>query len=187
MRQIALHIGFALLLTASASANPATCWLKGDMDCRINVGKRVWVLIPKGNPNVVEVTFTQGDWTTARTLKLITGASFQVMGIVQTKEYWVDYVVKLDDGRKGWVGVSSPFLVGYDPIARAKANIEECQRRGQPKIGMTAEQLTSSCWGRPARIIKKTTAIGIEEDYVYGIGHIVRFRDGVVTEIVEAR
>ncbi len=30
-------------------------------------------------------------------------------------------------------------------------------------------------------------ACGVEENFVYGVGHIVKFTDGKVSEIVEAR
>jgi hypothetical protein len=136
---------------------------------------------------VVEVTFTKDDWTTARTLKLKSGASFVVRDMVEGKYYSHNYVVELSDGRKGWVNVSTPFLLDYDPVARAKAAKEECERRGQPKIGMSKEELVASCWGRPARIVKKTTADGVKENYIYGRGYVVTVADGKVAEIIETR
>lgn len=175
-----------ILVGGSASANPATCWIK-DSGCKAYIGKRLWVAIPPGNPNVVEVTFTRGDWTTSRTLKLKTGASFVVVGLAKANVGSDDYVVRLDDGRTGWVGTSSPFLLDYDPVARAKAAQEECTRRGQPRVGMTPAELIETCWRKPARIIKKTTAAGIEEIYVYGRGHSVKLTDGRVSEIIEAQ
>lgn len=177
---------WALSINDVSTAQPATCWLK-DGGCRTYIGKRLWVLIPAGNPNVVEVTFTQHDWTTARTLKLKSGSSFVVTGLAKASVGSDDYVVKLNDGRTGWVGSSSPFLVDYDPIARAKAVEEECIRRGQPKVGMSKAELIETCWRKPLRIVKKTTAAGVEETYVYGPGHAVKLVDGTVSEIVEAR
>jgi hypothetical protein len=177
----------ALVLTAgSASADPRLCWLKDD-GCKAYIGKRLWVAIPASNPNVVEVTFTRGDWTTSRTLKLKSGASFLVIGLAKANVGSDDYVVRLDDGRTGWVGTSSPFLLDYDPAARAKAAREECARRGQPRVGMSRDELIETCWRKPARIVKKTTAAGIEETYIYGAGHVVKLTDGRVSEIVEAR
>jgi hypothetical protein len=98
-----------------------------------------------------------------------------------------DYYIVLDDGRSGWTGTSSPFLIDYDPVAKARQGALECERRGQPRIGMSTPELVSSCWGKPLRILKKTTPAGIEEIYLYGSGHSVRFIDGKVVEIVEAR
>jgi hypothetical protein len=31
---------------------------------------------------------------------------------------------------------------------------------------------------QPLRIVKKTTATGVEENFVYGVGHMVKFTDG---------
>jgi hypothetical protein len=81
-----------------ALADPMTCWIKGN-GCKAYVGQRLWVSIPTGNPNVVEVTFTRNDWTTSRTLKLKSGASFMVVGIAKADISSDDYVVRLDDER----------------------------------------------------------------------------------------
>lgn len=50
-----------------------------------------------------------------------------------------------------------------------------------------ASEVEASCWGKPRRTVKKTTAAGVEEHFVYGGGHIVKFTDGKVVEIVESR
>ena len=171
---------------ANAASSPQTCW-SSDRGCRAFVGKRLWVAIPPGNPNVVEVTFTQHDWTTDRTLKLKSGASFVVKGVTKGSVGSDDYFVELNDGRRGWTGTSSPFLIDYDPVARSKQAADECMRRGPPKIGMTPAELIETCWRKPLRIVKKTTAAGVEENFVYGGGHIVKIVDGKVAEIVEAR
>lgn len=177
----------ALAMTITIThASPSVCWIKDE--CRTYVGKRLWVSIPSGNPNVVEVTFTQHDWTTGRTLKLKSGASFFVTGLSKPQHGGSeDYAIKLDDGRKGWISSSNPFLVDFDPAAARRRATEECERRGQPKIGMSPSELVETCWRRPARIVKKTTAAGIEESYIYGVGHMVKVVDGKVTEIIEAR
>ena len=52
---------------------------------------------------------------------------------------------------------------------------------------MTPSELTASCWGQPIRVVKKTTAAGMEESYIYGIGRVVKLSDGKVSEIVESR
>lgn len=172
---------------AAAATTTSTCWISDNSGCRYFIGKRLWVSIPPGNPNVVEVTFTQHDWTTANTLKLKSGASFIVKDLNKASVGSDEYYVLLDDGRRGWIGSASPFLIDYDAADLQRRASEECTRRGQPKIGMTATELTASCWGKPRRIIKKTTAVGIEENYVYSIGHIVKFSDGKVSEIIESR
>jgi hypothetical protein len=54
------------------------------------------------------------------------------------------------------------------------------------KIGMTPVELIETCW-RTVAHRQKTTAAGVEENFVYGIGHVVKLVDGKVAEIVEAR
>lgn len=63
----------------------------------------------------------------------------------------------------------------------------DCIRRGPPKIGMTPAEAIESCWRAPKRIVKKTTANGMTEDYVYSIGHILRFENGKLAEIIETQ
>jgi hypothetical protein len=52
---------------------------------------------------------------------------------------------------------------------------------------MTPAELIETCWRRPARIVKKTTAAGVQEVYVYGLVRRVTVIDGKVSEIVETR
>jgi hypothetical protein len=78
----ALLLAFLSVRTdvANAASSSQTCWLN-DGGCSAFVGKRLWVAIPPGNPNVVEVTFTQHSWD--NTLKFKSGASFVVKDIVK--------------------------------------------------------------------------------------------------------
>jgi hypothetical protein len=61
----------------------------------------------------------------------------------------------------------------------------ECKRLGSPRIGMTADQVIATCWGKPASINRKETATGTSEQYVYSGRRLrlVYLRDGVVTSI----
>lgn len=183
---LAFASAIGAILASHSTASPINCWMQ-ETKCHEYVGKRLWVYIPRGNPNVVEATLTRGDWTTALTIKLKTGASFLVTGIDQVGAGSADHVVSLHDGRKAWIRSSSPFIIDYDPIARAKAARDECARRGQPRIGMSRDELVETCWRKPLRIVKKTTSAGVEESYIYGFGHVVRLIDGKVAEIIESQ
>lgn len=191
MKGLAVPVFLSLILGAQvACASPLGCTLDREKTdnsaCKKYIGKRLWVSIPAGNPNSVEVTFKKDDWS--NTLKLKSGASFLVTGIEKGQIGVYDYyAVRLDDGRPGWVSISGVFLYDFDPAAKAKADAAECDRRGPPKIGMTTAELIETCWRKPRRIVKKTTAAGVEENYIYGLRHIVKIVDGKVTEIVEAR
>jgi hypothetical protein len=50
---------------------------------------------------------------------------------------------------------------------------------------MTTTEATATCWGRPRRIVKTTTAAGVQQDFVYGGGHILRFEDEKLIAILE--
>jgi len=49
-------------------------------------------------------------------------------------------------------------------------------------VGMTADQVLRSSWGKPKSVNRTTTASGISEQWVYGGGYLY-FRNGVLTTI----
>lgn len=55
----------------------------------------------------------------------------------------------------------------------------------EPEIGMTAEEVKNSTWGKPKKINKTTTKYGVHEQWVYSSGKYIYFDDGVVTSIQE--
>jgi hypothetical protein len=57
------------------------------------------------------------------------------------------------------------------------------QRRAQGvSIGMTAERVLQSSWGRPNKVNRTITARGTHEQWVYGGGYLY-FEDGVLISI----
>jgi len=64
--------------------------------------------------------------------------------------------------------------------AAAKAS---CERKGGVSIGMTADQVLASCWGRPQHRNVTYSTKGSLEQWVYGIGSYVYLEDGIVTSI----
>lgn len=153
-------------------------------DCRDLIGKRLWIFIPKWNPNTVEVSPTPNDWSNTRKLQ---SGSFLVKGIVPDRTLGHNFLVALPDGSTGYVGSSSHiFLSEFDPVAAEKARRDECERRGQPKIGMTPAEATATCWGKPRRVVKVTTAAGVKEQYRYGSGHVLEFENDKLSAILES-
>jgi hypothetical protein len=126
------------------------------------------------------------------TIKMRTG-SFLVKDVIPNTTIGYNFVVTLPNGRTGYVWNSSwIFLSETDPIedarkqaAAQKARQEECKRRGQPKIGMTIDEATATCWGKPRRLVKTTTAAGVQHDLIYGRGHILRFENDKLSAILE--
>jgi hypothetical protein len=82
----------------------------------------------------------------------------------------------LDDGRSGFVDAVTLSLstTSVDPVAAA----EECKKKGDPKLGMNAEQVRATCWGPPAYVNTKQRQTGKYEQYVYGDNKFVYLRDG---------
>jgi|SRR5579862_430435 len=160
-------------------------------ECRDLIGKRLWVVVPQSNPNSVEVSPTQSDYT--NTLKMRTG-SFLVKDVIPNKSYGNDFYVALPNDKTGYVdaGFSWIFLSETDPaenarkrVAEEKVRQENCARRGQPKIGMTMDEAIATCWGKPGRVVKTTTAAAVQQDFIYGRGHVLRFENGNLTAILE--
>jgi hypothetical protein len=61
--------------------------------------------------------------------------------------------------------------------AAAKKARAECDRRGGASIGMTAQQVLASCWGKPEHRNVTIFAQGRSEQWVYPGGYLY-FRDG---------
>ena len=54
-----------------------------------------------------------------------------------------------------------------------------------PAIGMTAEEVRNSSWGKPSDINKTTTAYGVHEQWVYSGNRYIYLDDGIVSAIQE--
>ena len=91
------------------------------------------------------------------------------------------YRVTLHDGRTGYILTADLLAHGADIEPEMAA--ADCKRRGDPRVGMTAEQVEASCWGKPGHVSRTNTAGGISDQYVYGDGRSVDLRDGIVTSM----
>ena len=91
------------------------------------------------------------------------------------------FLAKLKGDRIGFVNAAEFFLVATDiDPEKAKA---ACRRRGQPSIGMTTQQLTASCWGKPISINRTQLEGATFDQYVYLDGRYAYLRNGIVTSI----
>ena len=61
-----------------------------------------------------------------------------------------------------------------------------CARVGGARVGLTAEGVRASCWGKPLLVNTTTTASHIHEQWVYAGGYLY-LEDGVVTSIQVSR
>lgn len=70
-----------------------------------------------------------------------------------------------------------------DRAEKQAAHKAECDRKGGIRVGMSREQVYASCWGKPERINKTTSAGGDREQLVYRGYNYVYLHNGVVTSI----
>lgn len=66
--------------------------------------------------------------------------------------------------------------------AEIKKLASEKRRRGV-SIGMSKEDVLASSWGRPASVNRTSTQYGTQEQWVYGDGNYLYFKNGVLTAI----
>jgi hypothetical protein len=72
--------------------------------------------------------------------------------------------------------------ISGEPSASAE---NDCEKRGQPRIGMTAPQAMETCWGKPARTVARVTHDSLEEQLIYADGRVLKFKNGSLTAILE--
>lgn len=105
---------------------------------------------------------------------------------------WLDIPIEYSNGYRGILAIkkskigSSAIMAIFSGITHSDAQQDSCKALPSPQIGMTADDVRRTCWGSPKTVIKKTTSAGVEESYVYSLGHIVTLVDGKVTEIIES-
>lgn len=68
---------------------------------------------------------------------------------------------------------------------KSVTNTSEELHKEPPSIGMTADALRKSSWGRPKSISKTTTTKGISEQWIYSKTKYIILKDGVVDTIQE--
>lgn len=72
-----------------------------------------------------------------------------------------------------------------DDAEQIRKNIEYHSKYFAPEIGMSAEKVLESTWGKPNDINKTTTKYGISEQWVYSLDRYIYLEDGIVTAIQE--
>lgn len=67
--------------------------------------------------------------------------------------------------------------------AKRVADADKAQRRKEGvHIGMTADEVRASSWGRPTKVNRSTYSFGVREQWVYSGGYLY-FKDGVLESI----
>lgn len=73
-------------------------------------------------------------------------------------------------------------LVDYE---NAQADLKAYEDKADPTVGMTAQELVDSKWGKPSDVNRTTTANGTFEQWIYGGNRYVYLENGIVTGIQE--
>lgn len=67
--------------------------------------------------------------------------------------------------------------------ARVEAELKARKKREGVHIGMSKQDVLDSSWGRPQEINRSTYSFGVHEQWVYGNGNYLYFKDGTLTAI----
>jgi hypothetical protein len=136
----------------------------------------------------------RGHASYSRTLKLEAGCvsrsrgQFLVEGITRGHDEFDYWRLREPSGQLKYTGWNNNlYFAETDPALREHAAQVECNRRGQPKIGMTTAQATASCWGHPLRVNSLTVAGRTEDQFVYSGQRYLYFVNGSLTAIQVAR
>jgi hypothetical protein len=118
----------------------------------------------------------------AATVIEITPVRSQTVGIETVHAV---YRVRKDNGGTGYIST-----IDFDNLTDSQeehkektAKAAECDRRGGVRVGMTAEQVQASCWGKPRRVNRTITATRNSEQWVYSGNQYLYLDNGVVTAI----
>jgi hypothetical protein len=71
-------------------------------------------------------------------------------------------------------------LAGRTTTKDPAVTASECKRLGNPRIGMTVDQVIATCWGKPERITHTQTGSQTFDQYVYSNNRNLYFQDGVL-------
>lgn len=98
------------------------------------------------------------------------------------------FFVETTDGRNGYVSADYPLLSDAEHAAIiAKLKRGPCAQRGEPTLGMIANQIYATCWGYPAHINTTVSVGGKIEQWVYpGRGYLY-LRDSILSGIQTTR
>jgi len=151
----------------------------------IELGKSYWVGTPVILCQAPDRSGSQCEFIDTHPHFTITGAERGAKALPYAK-------IVFDNGHGGYVLASelADSALDYDPIAKEArdseqqaARLREYKKHGQPRIGMTAKELTLTCWGKPDHVNRTQTAGAVIDQYVYEDDKYVYLRNGIVTAI----
>lgn len=100
------------------------------------------------------------------------------------------YRVQFEDGTDAWVDavyfdIASDEITSSNPKdASVRAmRISKPQKKTGVSIGMTKDKVLASSWGRPRDINRTHNAHGTTEQWIYGSGNYLYFRNGILESV----
>lgn len=116
------------------------------------------------------------------------GTPLKIIGARLGRQGVVDNFEVEANGKTGFVSDLSMSIYTSDEVWHAKqvAEKKECDRKGGINVGMTADQVLKTCWGKPRSVNTTHTGRGSREQWVYGSDYVY-VENGVVTAIQTSR
>ncbi|MGE3990361.1 hypothetical protein [Pseudorhodoplanes sp.] len=173
---------FLLATTCCFGQNAAIDCFMARSECKEYINKRVWITAPR---TTVPMCRAPGMLPTSD-CKDVAARTFIVRSVIaQSDPIRASFEIETDKGATAFMPLVNVIHLSLrDPVAAAKEARAACERKGAPAIGMTVIQAHSTCWGRPFRRTRSTTADGIKELHNYQFGDLI-FQDGSLSQIIE--
>lgn len=154
------------------------------------VGGTYWVR-PTSDLQLVKFTMTQGDCAGHSEAAVTVVKKFKIVDLEEKGCVFPRYRVEFEDGQEAWLSTlafqyGSSELSATAPGKRSKV-ADSKGTAAAPKagvsIGMSKEQVLKSSWGRPSGVNKTHTSAGTTEQWVYGGGNYLYFRNGILEAV----
>ncbi len=113
---------------------------------------------------------------------------FFITHVVMMNKVPVFYRIVTDDNQIGFVRVEDKVsFVDQDPQVAKNTSKADCQKFGEPKIGMTVEQAENTCWGKPLKINRVKAHSRVREQRRYQKDRSLYFENGILVAIETLR
>jgi len=106
--------------------------------------------------------------------------------------YRGDLATEVSNARRDWIKglpespsskiIKDKYEKDYDKDRASRPSISPVKPQ-KPQIGMSADEVITTPWGKPKNVNRTTTAYGVNEQWVYSSGRYVYLDNGIVTAI----
>lgn len=128
------------------------------------------------------IFYTLGSRLTVERCVVRNMATFGI-GLGFTGNIMIEDSVIRDNGSNGINITGNPHVVVARTTIEGMAGAKPVCKKGGVRLGMTADEVKCSGWGKPESVNRTTTRHGVHEQWVYGGRNYLYFEDGVLTSI----